>query len=272
MAWSELSTLAHENMSYLVICLLTVLGLFAVAYVIEYVVKIKRDSRIRTRRMAVIAIFSAIAAVLMYFDFPLFFIPSFYKFDFSEIPVLICSFAYGPIAGVITELLKNILKLFLKGTSTAFVGELSNFILGCTLLIPSSAVYFAKKTKKNALMGMIVGTIVLTIFSAIFNAAYLLPVYAVMYGMPMDALIGMGTKVNSGIHDMFTFCLLAVAPFNLIKAVITSAITFVLYKPLSPMIHAQQNFALKKKSSESVSSKGEETDSENIQESEPDHD
>ena len=127
---SELIQSAKENLSFLLICLLVFLGLYLVAWLFEkYVLKtVKQVSP--ARRISYIAIFSVIAAVLMFFEIPLFFAPSFYEIDFSEVPVMICTFFLGPVAGVTTELAKVILKILLKGTSTAFVGDFGNFVVG----------------------------------------------------------------------------------------------------------------------------------------------
>ncbi len=164
------------------------------------------------------------------------FAPSFYKIDASELPVLICGFAFGPVAGVLTEFVKIIIKLFLKPTSTAFVGELANFCVGCSMILPATIIYHARKKKTTAVIGCTVGTIVMTIFGTLFNAVYLLPTFAVMFGMPLDALIGMGTALNANVTDVFTFVAFCVAPLNLIKGAAVSVLTFVLYKPLSPIL------------------------------------
>ena len=186
--------------------------------------------------MAYVGIFAAIAAVLMYLEFPLPFAPAFYEIDFSEIPVLICSFSLGPVAGVVCEFLKVVLKLFLKGTSTAFVGDLANFVVGCALILPASVVYFANKTKKGAVIGMAVGTVCITVVGSLFNAVYLIPAFSVLYDTPLDVIIGMGTKINPGITSVNTLVLFAVAPFNLLKGVVDSIITFLLYKHIERLL------------------------------------
>ena len=181
--------------------------------------------------------FACLAGVLMLMEIPLFFAPPFYKIDLSEIPVLICTFYLGPVAGVAAELVKVLVKLVLKGTSTAFVGDFANFVVGCSFVLPASLVYHAHPGKKTALIGMAVGTAVMTVFGSAFNAVYLLPKFAALYGMPMEAIIGMGTKVNAAIHSVSTLVLFAVVPFNLLKGVVVSALTFLLYKRISPLLH-----------------------------------
>lgn len=190
-----------------------------------------------THYISYTAIFSAISGVLMLMEIPLFFAPGFYKLDISEMPVLICTFYLGPVAGVTAELLKVIVKLLIKGTSTAFVGDFANFVVGCSFILPASIIYHARPGKKTALIGMGVGTLVLTVFGSLFNGFYLIPKFAVLFGMPMDAIVAMGTKVNAAITDVWTLVAFAVVPFNLVKGVAVSALTFLLYKRISPILH-----------------------------------
>lgn len=190
-----------------------------------------------THYISYTAIFSAISGVLMVMEIPLFFAPGFYKLDISEMPVLICTFYLGPVAGVTAELLKVMVKLLIKGTSTAFVGDFANFVVGCSLILPASIIYHARPGRKTALIGLGVGTLVLTVFGSLFNGFYLIPKFAVLFGMPMDAIVAMGTKVNAAITDVWTLVAFAVVPFNLVKGVAVSALTFLLYKRISPILH-----------------------------------
>ena len=190
-----------------------------------------------THYISYTAIFSAISGVLMLMEIPLFFAPGFYKLDISEMPVLICTFYLGPVAGVTAELLKVMVKLLIKGTSTAFVGDFANFVVGCSFILPASIIYHARPGKKTALVGMGVGTLVLTVFGSLFNGFYLIPKFAVLFGMPMDAIVAMGTKVNAAITDVWTLVAFAVVPFNLVKGVAVSTLTFLLYKRISPILH-----------------------------------
>lgn len=228
-----------ENVERVVEFLVVVIALFAVAYIIEKLAQKKRGEKVKmlsTRKMAMIGMFSAIAMILHLFDFPLPFAPGFYKLDFSEIPIMIGTFAFGPVAGVLMEFLKILLKLCIKGTSTAFVGDLANFCVGCSLILPASAVYEFVKTKKGALAGVITGTVILTVFGSAFNAIYLIPTFADLYGLPLETLVGMGTKVNPAIKDVNTLVLFAVVPLNIIKGVAVSVVTMLIYKPLSIII------------------------------------
>ena len=188
----------------------------------------------KTRRICIIAICGAIAAVLHILDFPLLFLaPEFYKLDFSELPVMLCGFYLGPSAAVFCEVIKILLKLLLKGTSTAFVGDFANFVVGCSLVLPAVILYHTKKSRTSALWGCMIGTLVLTVFGSFFNAVYLLPKFAQLYGIPMDVIIGMGTAINGGITNITTFVLMAVAPLNLVKGAMISVLTILLYKKVA---------------------------------------
>ena len=157
--------------------------------------------------------------------------------DLSELPIMICTFYLGPVAGVIAEFLMVILKLLLKGTSTAFVGDFANFAVGCTFVLPASVIYHAKPSRKSALIGMIVGTLTMTVFGIAFNALYLIPKFAQLFHMELDKIVAMGTNVNSRITSLPTLVLYAVVPFNLLKGIVVSALTFLLYKRISPLMH-----------------------------------
>lgn len=231
----------QENVVFLLEFLAVIWALFLAAYGAEkWAKKVSGDTErvLSTRKVAVIGVFSAIAAVLMLFEFPVPFAPPFYKIDFSELPALIGTFAYGPVAGVMIELCKIVLKLLMKGTTTAFVGDLANFFIGCSFLVPASVIYLLKKTRRNAVAGCIVGTTVMTVVGTAFNAVYLLPKFAEMYGMPLDAIIGMGTAINPAITNISSFVVMAVAPLNVLKGVTVSVMTLLVYKKLSPVLKA----------------------------------
>ena len=226
-----------ENLGFVLACAATVAALFLVAALFEKYVVRDRKAFSSTHYLTYTAIFASLAGVLMFLEIPLFFAPSFYKIDLSEIPILICTFYLGPVAGVAAELVKIMVKLLLKGTSTAFVGDFANFVVGCSFVLPASIIYHARPGKRSALVGMVAGTLVMTVFGSAFNAIYLLPKFAALYGMPMEAIIGMGTKINPRITSVGTLVLFAVVPFNLLKGVIDSALTFLLYKRISPILH-----------------------------------
>jgi riboflavin transporter FmnP len=230
-----------ENGLFVLEFLAIVLLIFGMALIFEKVLRNKqphksRERILNPRKVAMIGLFSAISAVLMLWEIPLFFAPGFYKLDFSELPIMIITFAFGPAAGVFTEFCKILLNLLLNGTSTAFVGELANFIIGCSFLLPASFLYEWHKTKKRAFISLLTGTFSMTIIGSLFNALYLLPAFSKLYGIPLDQLIAMGTAVNPAITNITTFVCLAVAPFNLIKGILISGLTLLLYKPLRPIM------------------------------------
>ena len=228
---------AQDNVTFLLVCLLVFAGLFAMALLLERL-WLKPPKQSEARRVAYIGIFSAIAAVLMYVDFPLPFAPAFYTIDFSEVPVLICSFSLGPVAGVVCEFVKILIKLVIKGTSTFFVGEFANFVVGCTLVLPATVVYHRFKSKKGALAGMITGTVIFAAFGSFFNAVYLIPTFAVMFG-GLDKIYAMSTAINPAMNSVAAIALMAVVPFNLVKGVVDSILTYLLYK------HIERLFRMK---------------------------
>lgn len=185
------------------------------------------------RGLVEIGMLSALAFVLMLFSFPLPFAPSFYKLDFSELPVVIGAFAIHPFAGVMIELIKMLFNLLIDGSATAGVGEIANFFIGCCFILPASVIYHRKKSKRNAIFGLCTGTILMTIVGCFLNAYVLLPAYSVAFHMEIEKLIAMGAAVNPSIDNLFTFVLLAVAPFNLLKGALVSIITILIYKRIS---------------------------------------
>lgn len=212
-----------ENIVFVVQFLLLVAAMFLGAYGVEKAVKKKTGDTERvlaTRKVVVIGVFSAIAAILMVLEFPVPFAPAFYGLDFSELPALIGAFAYGPVAGVMIEFCKILIKLVMKPSSTAFVGEL------------------AKKNRKHAIIGTVIGTLVMTVFGSFFNAVYLLPKFSELYGIPLDSIIAMGTAINPSIDGVTGLVLMCVVPMNLLKGALVSTLTVLLYKKLSPILKA----------------------------------
>lgn len=236
-----------ENLRFILVCVAVFAAILAVALAAERLLSKDRKKLSSTHYISYTAIFSCMAGVLMIFDLPLFFAPGFYKLDVSELPVLICTFYLGPVAGVISELIKVMVKLLLKGTSTAFVGDFANFVVGCSFVLPASIIYHAKPGKKSALLGMVVGTLVMTAFGSLFNGIYLIPKFAELYGMPLEAIVAMGTKVNASITSVTTLVVFAVVPFNLLKGAVVSLLTFLLYKRISPLLHKGDERMAKRK-------------------------
>lgn len=220
----------QKNLTFFLVCIAIVVALALLARLAERFMPEKRKVT-PARRVTIIGICAAIATVLHVLDFPLLFLaPEFYKLDFSELPVLLCGFFLGPSATVACEGIKILLKLVLKSTSTAFVGDFANFVVGCSMVLPATIIYHTHKSRHSALIGLAVGCICMTVFGSAFNAVYLLPKFAQLYGMPLDTIIAMGTKINGNIHNVSTFVLICVAPLNLIKSAAVSVLTLLLYK------------------------------------------
>ena len=212
----KLLTQLQENATFVLIT-----GLFIVAVALLSHLAEQKLPHLRTvsaaRRVSIIGICSAIAVVL-------------HKLDFSEVPVLLGGFFLGPSAAVAIEGVKILLKLLVKGTSTAFVGDFANFFVGCCFALPATIWYHTHKNKTGAVVGLILGTLVMTVLGTAFNAVYLLPKFSVLYGIPMDVLIGMGTAVHKRVSGVFSFVALCVAPLNLVKGSVVSLLTLLLYK------------------------------------------
>lgn len=238
---NELFTSIAENAMYVLSFLLIIVLLFVAAVLLEKAAQKKngvKEPVFNTRKIAMIGMFSAVAMLLHLFDFALPFAPPFYKLDFSELPILVGTFAFGPAAGVMMEFIKILLKLCIKGTSTVFVGDLANFVIGCSFILPASVLYAFRKNKKTAIIACVVGTLVMTVFGTAFNAVYLLPAFSKLYSLPLENLIAMGSEVNPWVKEgsIVSFVVACVAPLNLIKGVSVSIVTLLIYKPLSPII------------------------------------
>ena len=227
---TELWIQIQENTSFVLVCAAIIAALALLARLAERFLPEKRRVS-SARRISIIGICSAIATVLHMLDFPLLFLaPGFYKLDFSELPVLLCGFYLGPSAAVATEGIKILLKLLLKSTSTAFVGDFANFVVGCSFVLPATIWYHAHKSRHSAVIGLCLGTLVMTVLGSAFNAIYLLPKFSQLYGLSLDAIIGMGTEIHAGVSSVATFVTLCVAPLNLVKGFTVSVLTMMLYK------------------------------------------
>lgn len=176
-----------------------------------------------------IALLSALAGVLMLFETPLWFAPSFYKLDLSELAVMIGGLTMGPVAAALIELMKILLNFVLNGTITGGVGEVGNLLVGCAFVVPTAFVYQKWHSRKGMIAGMAAGIVCLVLLGSIVNYFILLPVYSVVYGQPLEAFVAMGNALNPAIVDLKTFILFAVAPFNLLKGIIISVLTALLY-------------------------------------------
>lgn len=193
--------------------------------------------RSNTKTIAKVGVLSAVATVLMLLEFPLWFAPNFYELDFSEVPVLLGTFALGPVAGISIEFVKILINFAINGTDTGGIGELANFIVGCSFVVPAGFIYKHKKTFFTAIIGLAAGTFALAAAGSVMNYYLLLPLYSKIYGAPIQAFIDMGAALNPAITDLKTFVLYAVVPFNLFKGIAISSITLLIYKKISPILH-----------------------------------
>ena len=193
-------------------------------------IKASRFSKVRT--MTGVAMLSAVAYVLMFFEFAVPLMPSFIKLDFSELPALIGGFAYGPAAGVAICLIKNIIHLL--NTQTGGVGELSNFILGAVFVFISAAIYKKMHSKKGAILGATVGAAAMAAVSLVTNYYIVYPIYTVF--MPMDAIIGAYQLILPSVKDLWQCLLVFNVPFTFIKGMCSVIVTVMVYKPLSPIL------------------------------------
>ena len=196
-----------------------------------------KEKLLTTKNLVLMGMMGAVAAVLMLFEFPLAFIaPSFYGLDLSEVPVLVGAFSMGPVAGVIIEFVKILIKLVMKPTTTGFVGEFANFAVGCALVVPAAIIYHTKKSKKSAICGMIIGTIVMAVAGVVINAVVMLPFYSKV--MPLESILALGAAINPAVSNIWSFAIICVGPFNLIKGAVGSLVTSLIYKRISNLIHS----------------------------------
>lgn len=191
-----------------------------------------------TKIMVKVSVLAVMSFVLMFFEFPLVFLaPPFIKLDFSDLPALIGSFALGPMAGVIIQLLKNILNVIIDGTTTGGVGEFANFVVGGIFAYTAGAFYYKNKTFKNAVIGLVGGTIVMTIAITLANYYIMFPLYAKLMGQSIQAFVDMGARLSNKIVDLKTLMLFSIVPFNLLKGILQTVVTILIYKRVSPILH-----------------------------------
>ncbi len=199
---------------------------------------VKRVSSISTTNKVVkISVLGALAFIIMLFEVSIPFFPGFLKMDLSDVPPLLGSFALGPMAGVIIQLIKNILHVVIRGTHTAGIGELSNFILGSIFVFTAGSIYFMKKDKRHAVIGMAVATLMMSLAGILTNYYMIIPFYTKAMGWPLDTIIEMGTAANPRIVDLKTMIIYGVTPFNLIKGTVISVVVTLIYKKLTHILH-----------------------------------
>lgn len=191
----------------------------------------------RTKWMVKVGMLSAVAFLLQLLELPLGIFPAFLQIDFSDVPALLAGFSLGPAAGVVVELLKNLLHLVLKNSGTGGVGELANFLIGSAIVVPAAVLYKRKHNRRMAIYGLIAGTITMAVVGVLANLYILIPFYAKAFGMPVEAIVSMGTAANPSIDSLTTLVLYGIVPFNLLKGLLISVVTVLIYKRLSPILH-----------------------------------
>lgn len=193
----------------------------------------KTKSRFNARFIAGTAMLSAVAFILQYIEIAIPIMPAFIKFDFSDLPALIGTFAYGPLAGVLIELIKNLIHCAFSQSAT--VGELSNFILGAVFVGTAGFIYKNKKNKTTALIGGVVGSVVMGLVCIPSNYFVVYPVYYAA-GFAEEAVLGMYQLILPGVKNILQCLFVFNLPFTIVKGLISTAITMLIYKHLSPIL------------------------------------
>jgi len=197
--------------------------------------KTLKSEMFKTKNLTKTAVLGVIAFIIMFVEFPLPMFAVFLKIDFSDVPALLAGFAMGPWAGVMVEVIKNFLHLF--KTQTAFIGEAANLITGILLVVPASLIYSMHKSKKNAIIGLLAGTAVMAVGMSIVNYYVVVPLYQKLLNIPAQAIVAMGSQVNARVVDLRTLVVYSVLPFNIIKGILLTIVTALIYKKLSHLLH-----------------------------------
>ncbi len=188
------------------------------------------------RVLVVTAMMSAVATVLMFLEFPVPLVPSFIKMDLSELPALLTAFLFGPLPGVAVCLVKNLINLLT--TYSGGVGELANFLLGVCFVLPAGWVYRVRQSRGGALLGALAGAAAMALISVPINYFVVYPAYTLI--MPMEAILGMYQAINPHADTLLKCLVMFNMPFTLVKALISVAVTFLIYKPLSPILKGKR--------------------------------
>lgn len=188
-----------------------------------------------TKILVKTAILGVVAFTIMLCEFQIPIFALFLKMDLSDIPVLLAGFSMGPVAAVMVAAIKNLIHAFI--TRTAFIGEVANFATGALIAVPASLVYEHNRTKKGAIIGMILGTITMAIGMSFFNYYIAVPLYQKILNIPLNAIVSAGTKVTPHIVDLRTLTVYSILPFNILKGIFVTLATSLIYKKLSPWLH-----------------------------------
>lgn len=190
------------------------------------------NNRTKIRRLTMAGMMGAVAFVLMFFSFPTPLSP-FAELDFSALPELIGGFILGPIGALEIIVVKILLKLVFKGTSSMYTGELQALMLSISYVLPAVLYYRKNRTKKGAIIGLVIGSICSIIVAILTNIYIIFPFYMHLYGMNWDAIIGMCSALIPAIHDIPTIVIFSIVPFNVLSRALSSAICVLLYKKIS---------------------------------------
>ncbi len=197
-----------------------------------------RKRLLTTRELATIAVLAAVASILFLWEIPLIAAVNFYKLDFSNLPVLLATFSMGPLAGTLTLLVKSLTGLL--HTTSQGVGEAADFLIGLAMVLPAGFIYRRKRTLRAAVLGMVAGGLCATLVGTLSNVYILIPVFSLMYGVPVDVIVDMGRQVFPGIRNIWDFVLLITLPFNVFKWTVIGVAGALVYKPLSPLLHGRR--------------------------------
>ena len=200
-----------------------------------------RKNNVKT--VAFVGVLGALSCVLMLLRFPLPFVPGFYEFDIAELPALFAGFFLGPVAGCGVVFVKIVLKLVFQGSATFGIGDLSNLIGSICFILSASLIYRRMHTKRGAKIALVVSTLFVSVVYIFLNAYIMLPMYASVYGLPIDTIVDMGHAVNPWVHDTVTLMVFAVFPFNLVKHGATSLLTYLLYKRVGNVLRNMMGLA-----------------------------
>lgn len=198
----------------------------------------KVTARSATHRITITAMLSAVAFGLMFIEIPIpMLIPSFVKMDISDLPELLAAFSLGPVYGVAVAFLKNLLHVLIKGSSSAYIGEICNFVLGTVFSFSAGWIYRHHKSRKGALTGALVGALLMAVLSIPLNYFVVYPAYVTFYGMPMKAIIGMYRQILPSADSLVKCLAIFNMPFTFVKGLLVTGICFLIYKPLFPLLH-----------------------------------
>jgi len=185
----------------------------------------------QVKRLVTVPLLAAVAFILQYLEFPVPLMPSFLKLDFSTLPGLVAGLLFGPMAGVVVELLKNVLHFLFKNTDGLLIGELANFVAGSSFIVAAVTMQRLRRGKGGFLAGLAMGTLLMTLVMSAANWVFLIPAYAALYQVSVDALLGM-----LQVESLWSLILVAIAPFNIIKGAVLSLLAYPIFVKLAPRL------------------------------------